>query len=212
MPSYVTSMPGLSGRGRGRTTRPARPRRICTTGPMRRPCCPRSSSRNDPATQSGALHFSDLGYIFGTLSLHASQRQYTDVDTKLSDTISSYWVNFAKTAIPTVRVCRSGPSSTKRYANPVLYIGAQTQPGPMPNAAGLDLFEAYLQLFTATYPVMGVYRYLYQIDVNVPGGAGTREESKPCPREWWGNNDKAIRLHPNLGDGRSSNGAAQFRD
>lgn len=96
-----------------------------------------------PATKLGASHFSELDYIFGTLGLRSSQRQYTDVDTKLSDTISSYWVNFAKTGDPNGPGLPVWPIFDEKDANPVLYIGAQTQPGPVPNAAGLDLFDAF---------------------------------------------------------------------
>lgn len=45
-----------------------------------------------------AFHAAEIAYVFGTLD--PSQAEYTDADRRLSDTLSSYWVNFAKTGDP----------------------------------------------------------------------------------------------------------------
>ncbi len=46
----------------------------------------------------GAFHTSEVPYIFQTI--HRLDRPWKPVDNKLSDTISSYWVNFARTGDP----------------------------------------------------------------------------------------------------------------
>jgi para-nitrobenzyl esterase len=46
----------------------------------------------------GAYHASEIGYVFG--NLRNPTFMYTDADRKLSDAMSSYWVNFAKTGDP----------------------------------------------------------------------------------------------------------------
>ncbi len=107
------------------------------------------TAEQDPATKLGAYNGSEINYIFGTLDLRASQRQYTDGDRKLSDLMSSYWVNFAKTGDPNGPGLPTWPAFDEKATNPVLYIGAQTQGGPVPNKAGLDFYEA---LYNALRP------------------------------------------------------------
>jgi para-nitrobenzyl esterase len=50
------------------------------------------------AERYGAFHASEIVYVFDNLSMLA--RPFTDVDKKLSDEMSSYWVNFAKNGDP----------------------------------------------------------------------------------------------------------------
>lgn len=45
-----------------------------------------------------AFHAAEISYVFG--SLDPQQAQYTDADHQLADTLSSYWVNFARTGDP----------------------------------------------------------------------------------------------------------------
>lgn len=45
-----------------------------------------------------AFHAAEIAYVFGTLD--PSQASYTEDDRRLSDTVSSYWVNFAATGDP----------------------------------------------------------------------------------------------------------------
>jgi len=97
----------------------------------------------DPATKLGAYHMSEVAYVFQTLNVWAHARQYTAADTKLSDTISSYWVNFAKTGDPNGSSLPTWPVFDDKATNPVLYLGTQIQPGPLPNKPGLDFMDAY---------------------------------------------------------------------
>jgi para-nitrobenzyl esterase len=50
------------------------------------------------AKEWGAYHASEIAYVFGNLRNPAFA--WTDADRKLSDAMSSYWVNFAKTGDP----------------------------------------------------------------------------------------------------------------
>jgi len=56
--------------------------------------------RNTP----GAVHASDLNYVFGTLRpeqvIPPGTVQFNDVDAKVSDVMQRYWTNFAKTGDP----------------------------------------------------------------------------------------------------------------
>ncbi len=50
------------------------------------------------AAEWGAYHASEIAYVFGNLRNPAFH--YTDIDRRLSDQMSSYWVNFATTGDP----------------------------------------------------------------------------------------------------------------
>ena len=78
----------------------------------------------------GAFHTAEVPYIFR--NLRSMDRPWQPVDEKLSETISSYWVNFAKTGDP------SGPGLAKWPAyNPAQHVTMELgeRTGPMPNAA-----------------------------------------------------------------------------
>ncbi len=52
-----------------------------------------------PASEAGARHACEIEYVFQTLKSHADV-PWTEDDFKVSDAMSSYWVNFAKTGNP----------------------------------------------------------------------------------------------------------------
>lgn len=49
-------------------------------------------------TPLGAVHMTEVGFVMGALD--SIDRPWTEVDRKLSDVMSSYWVNFARTGNP----------------------------------------------------------------------------------------------------------------
>ena len=100
-------------------------------------------SEMDPATKLGAYHGSEISYVFQTLNVWASMRQYTEADTKLSDLISSYWVNFAKPGDPNGPGLPTWIPFDNTATNPVLYLGSQIQLGPLPNKPGLEFMDAF---------------------------------------------------------------------
>jgi para-nitrobenzyl esterase len=83
------------------------------------------------AEHYGAYHASEISYVFGT------GRNWTDADRKLSDVMSSYWVNFAATGDPNGRGL---PAWQKFNENKELALGldGEIEPIPIPNKAGLD--------------------------------------------------------------------------
>ena len=100
-------------------------------------------SEMDPATKLGAYHESEINYVFQTLNVWATMRQYTEADTKLADLVSSYWVNFAKTGDPNGPGLPPWSPFDNQAANPVMYLGTQAQAGPLPNKAGLDFMDTH---------------------------------------------------------------------
>ena len=53
---------------------------------------------NNPPAPVGALHSSDIHYVFN--NLRVKDYPWTDIDRKVADMLSSYWTNFAKNANP----------------------------------------------------------------------------------------------------------------
>lgn len=52
-------------------------------------------------TKLGAHHSAEIIYVFNNLDIRATRDwPYTAWDRKLADTMSSYWVNFARTGDP----------------------------------------------------------------------------------------------------------------
>jgi para-nitrobenzyl esterase len=93
--------------------------------------------------QFGAFHTSDVPYVFENLALSGHPTE--PVDQKISDAVSSYWMNFAASGDP------NGKSLTKWSAyspgaHTTMELGAKT--GPMPEAATPERLAfqlAYLQ-------------------------------------------------------------------
>jgi para-nitrobenzyl esterase len=90
----------------------------------------------------GAFHTSEVPYIFQTLKL--LERPWTSVDWKLSETMSSYWSNFAKTGDP------NGPGVPQwsRYAadrHRTMELGDHVGPMPEADPAKLEFFLTYLR-------------------------------------------------------------------
>jgi para-nitrobenzyl esterase len=53
---------------------------------------------NNPRAQVGAVHFSEVIYVFN--NLRVKDYPWTEVDKKVADLLSSYWTNFTKNSNP----------------------------------------------------------------------------------------------------------------
>jgi para-nitrobenzyl esterase len=106
-------------------------------------------SRRPPGPQSAklrAFHASEIAYVFGTF---VWPFPWEEADKKLSDAITSYWVNFAATGNP------NGGSLTKWPAynakdDQALEFGDQIAVRSEINKAGLDFFDSYYQTLAET--------------------------------------------------------------
>jgi len=101
-------------------------------------------SRRPPGSQSDrlrAFHASELPYVFGTFFWPFP---WEDTDKKLSDAITSYWVNFAKTGNPNGESLPQWPAYNAT-ADQSLEFGDQIVVHANINKAGLDFFDSYYQ-------------------------------------------------------------------
>ena len=88
---------------------------------------------------SGATHGAEAQYVFQNL---ASGRPWTDLDRQLSDTISSYWVNFATTGDPNGKGLPRWPAYDEKKSGRPLVLGDTVEVGPAPNQSQLAFYQA----------------------------------------------------------------------
>ena len=88
----------------------------------------------------GAYHASEIPYVFDNLS--RSNRPWQDVDRKLADTMSSYWVNFAAGADPNGKGLPNWPAFTEKK-EVLLGLGNEIAPEPVPHQPALDLLDSH---------------------------------------------------------------------
>lgn len=101
-------------------------------------------SRRPPGPQSArlrAFHASEIAYVFGTF---VWPFPWEDTDKKLSDAMTSYWVNFAASGNPNGASLTKWPVYTAKD-DQVLEFGDQIAVRSGVNKAALDFFDTYYQ-------------------------------------------------------------------
>ena len=90
----------------------------------------------------GASHTAEIPYAFNNLHVE-KDRAWTDVDRRLADVMSSYWVNFAATGDPNGTGLPQWPVHRTSGADSVMVLGDTIAAGRGPNEAGLDLYDRH---------------------------------------------------------------------
>lgn len=86
----------------------------------------------------GAFHSAEFGYALHTLKLW--DRPFTDVDYKLEEAMSSYWVNFAKTGDPNGKGLPVWPAFNEN--NPeIIELGDEVKSSPLPYREQLKFMD-----------------------------------------------------------------------
>ena len=88
---------------------------------------------------SGATHGAEAPYVFGNL---VGNRPWTEVDHRLADTISSYWVNFATTGDPNGKGLPHWPNYDEKKSDRAMVLGDAVEVGLAPNQSQLAFYEA----------------------------------------------------------------------
>jgi para-nitrobenzyl esterase len=102
-------------------------------------------SRVPPGAASatlGAYHAAEIAYVFH--NLHLGTRPYEDADRKLSDLMSSYWVNFAATGDPNGKDLPKWPVYGEK-TDVALELGNEIKPLAGLHKTELDFLDSYFQ-------------------------------------------------------------------
>jgi len=89
----------------------------------------------------GAYHAAEIAYVFHNL---LGARPWEDVDRKLSDLMSSYWVNFAAAGDPNGKGLPKWPVYREK-SDVALELGDEVKTGQAPHKAELDFLDVYFR-------------------------------------------------------------------
>jgi para-nitrobenzyl esterase len=95
---------------------------------------------DSPEADHGMAHGMDVPYVFQTLD--HSGHPVEPGDTAISDTVSTYWTNFAKQGDPNGPGVPKWPRFTKADAQ-AMYFHNTARPGPVPSITSLETLDAY---------------------------------------------------------------------
>lgn len=95
---------------------------------------------NSPEADHGMSHGPDVSYVFQTLS--RNNPKLTPGDWVISETVATYWTNFAKRGDPNGDGVPAWPRFTENDRK-LMYFKNQAYPGPVPSADGLEALDAY---------------------------------------------------------------------
>jgi para-nitrobenzyl esterase len=96
--------------------------------------------KDSPKADFGSSHGHDVGYVFQHLNPAAPD--LTKADFEISDAMSTYWTNFAKRGDPNGEGVPAWPRFTEGDRQ-LMYFKNEAFPGPVPNASGLEVLDAY---------------------------------------------------------------------
>jgi para-nitrobenzyl esterase len=89
----------------------------------------------------GATHVAEVPYVFQV----QGNRPWTDVDRQLSDTMSSYWVNFASTGDPNGRNLPTWPAYGAKKGPELMVLGEKIEAGSGPDPGHLKFFQEFYE-------------------------------------------------------------------
>ena len=109
------------------------------------PLVPNARGPFAPGPHGSATHVSEILYVFNHLD---GSRAWTDRDSQVADTMSSYWVNFAANGDPNGKGLAKWPVYNDKSKTPMVF-GNQPEGAQAPTEAQLALFESYFDRLAA---------------------------------------------------------------
>ena len=93
-----------------------------------------------PASPEGSNHGSEIAYVFRNLGGAGGPPRAEDI--AVSDLLSNYWVNFAKSGDPNGPALPAWPAFSES-AQQVMFIDSKAEARPVPNIEQLKAFDSY---------------------------------------------------------------------
>jgi len=104
-----------------------------------------------PQRVKGAYHGSEIAYVFGNLIVAPfatspdGAPKWEDVDRKLADEMSSYWVNFATAGDPNGKNLPKWPAFKGGKNEVLMSLGNTVEVKPVPNKPALDFLDVEIE-------------------------------------------------------------------
>ena len=95
---------------------------------------------DSPQADHGTPHGVDVPYVFQTLD--RNRPDVTAVDLLISEALATYWTRFARRGDPNGEGLPTWPRFTEADRS-FMYFQQQPHPGPVPDAAALEVLDAY---------------------------------------------------------------------
>jgi para-nitrobenzyl esterase len=134
---------------------------------------------DSPKAGFGAAHSDEMPLVFHQFGLPGRPKE-NDADLAMSETIMSYWTNFAKHGDPNGKGLPDWPvfRDTKQQ---VMHFTNTAQAGPMVNEEGLKILEDYFQWLRAESSqapdTTGPYKVVMEMDPSLPDHTIFRPEN-----------------------------------
>jgi para-nitrobenzyl esterase len=97
-------------------------------------------AEGSPPSDHGMAHGVDVPYVFQTLD--RTKPDLTAGDLAISETVATYWANFAKRGDPNGPGVPVWPRFTEKDGR-VMYFKDEAKPGPVPSADALAVLDSY---------------------------------------------------------------------
>jgi para-nitrobenzyl esterase len=98
--------------------------------------------KDSPQYGYGSPHGQDVAYVF--MRLDASNPQTTKSDLEMSETMGTYWTNFAKYGTPNAKGCVEWPAFNEEKPS-VMYLQQTPHVGPVPSLESLKVLDNYFK-------------------------------------------------------------------
>ncbi|NLD36654.1 MAG: carboxylesterase family protein [Desulfatiglans sp.] len=134
---------------------------------------------DSPRAGFGAAHSDEMPLVFHQFGL-PGRPEKNDADLAMSETIMSFWTNFAKYEDPNGEGLPDWPVFEEAKQN-VMHFAKRVEAGPIVNEKGIKVIDNYFNWLRSensqTHDTTGPYKVLMEMDPSLPGHTIFRPEN-----------------------------------